>query len=137
MPWHFKIDTRVFKTVSLMLGIISATGCQHIPPPDSPSSADLLNLSKPLETQEFRLPTDPQMKPIQIVVASSTDATGGYRAAGNYAEIARADLTDIFGNCPNYIVASRSVNRQASAESKLRQATDVRPAAPPVAADYI
>jgi len=90
------------------------------------------------QTQEFRLAADPRMRPVEIVVANSSDASGGYGAGGNYAEIARTDLNEIFANCENYIVANRSVNRQASAELKLRESTSSQqPAASPVAPQFI
>jgi hypothetical protein len=103
-------------------GLVVLAGCQ-LPPVDKASSGDLLNLSRPLEAQEFRLTAARGMRPVQIVVANSSDVTGGYGAGGNYAEIARTDLNEIFSNCENYIVANRSVNRQASAELKLREST--------------
>jgi hypothetical protein len=124
----FKLATTVLCGTSILALV---TNC-HGRPPDQALSSDLLNLSPPLETQEFRLSLYPGKSPVEIVVANSTDATGGHDEGGNYAEIARTDLNEIFANCENYVVANRSVNRQASAERKLGQTT-----AAPVAPKFI
>lgn len=105
-----------------MGGLLLLTGCQLPSVEKTPADA-LLGLSRPLETREFRLAVEPGMKPVELVIANSSDATGGYGAGGNYAELVRSDLNEIFSNCRNYIVANRSVNRQASAELKLRESS--------------
>jgi len=133
--FHFKPG---LTTLFGICGLVALTGCQSLSPAQKASSKDLLNLSPMLETQEFRLAVDPGVRPVEIVIANSSDASGGYGAGGNYAEIARTDLNEIFSNCGNYVVANRSVNRQASAELKLRESTSNQPSsAKPVTPQFI
>lgn len=125
------------KTLFGLCGLLAISGCQ-LRPVEKTSSDELLNLSRPLETREFRLAVEPGMKPVELVVAKSSDATGGYGAGGNYAEIARTDLNEIFSNCKNYVVANRSVNHEASAELKLRESiSNQKPGATPVTPQFM
>ncbi len=134
----YRVFTLGLKTTLGVSSLIALMGCQQLPRADRASSESLLNLSPRLEAQEFSLAADPRMSPVEIVIANSSDVSGGYGAGGNYAEIARTDLNEIFANCENYIVANRSVNRQASAELKLRESTSARKsAAVPVAPQFI
>ena len=121
-------------------GIISLpalVGCQELPSAQNETGAALLSLSHPLLAPQFALESIPNLKPIEIVVANSSDVSSGKGAGGDYGEIARMDLNEFFANSPNYIVANRSLNRQATAEIKLRQTAGNQALITPVTPKFI
>jgi hypothetical protein len=129
--------------VLLVAGLaVLFTGCASLPPVDQASSSDLLDLSRPLQGEKFRLSEKAKAKRVSISIANSSDAASGLGESSSYGEIARNDLVEIFANCDNYVLASRSVNRQAAAETKLRESNATRQNVPggsvlPVTPDYI